>query len=295
MGAWRRHARDARRRVALGVDARRSDCSTRVPRCATASPRARTTRTRTRNRRSRSSRSTTTRRFSRTASGPRTRRASVLRVSSSTPSTTCRRAPTGKSQVMVEGQRVFTPIRLDQGTNVGVYAKKDRLVAAGLVWDDARMQLAEKAYLVEEPIGQGPRDRVCRGPELSARSRKRPSCCSSTPSCSDRRTDRRLQVAALAALDIDVRSSIGLQRCNLQSSILSRPRSRRTGLVLHAGGDGFGLLAALAARSVPGTSSRPRRTSRARAVPPVSAGYFETSSRPSGVMSMPSKSLPMPT
>jgi hypothetical protein len=56
---------------------------------------------------------------------------------------------------MVEGRRVFTPVRLDQGSNVGVYAKKDRLVAAGLVWDDARAQLAEKAYLVEEPMGKG--------------------------------------------------------------------------------------------------------------------------------------------
>ena len=61
----------------------------------------------------------------------------------------------GEVQVMVEGRRVFTPVRLDQGANVGVYAKKDRLVAAGLVWDDARAQLAEKAYLVEEPMGKG--------------------------------------------------------------------------------------------------------------------------------------------
>jgi hypothetical protein len=61
----------------------------------------------------------------------------------------------GEVQVMVEGSRVFTPVRLDQGTNVGVYAKKDRLVAAGLVWDEARTQLAEKAYLVEEPMGKG--------------------------------------------------------------------------------------------------------------------------------------------
>lgn len=61
----------------------------------------------------------------------------------------------GEVQVMVDGRRVFTPVRLDQGTNVGIYAKKDRLVAAGLVWDDARTQLAEKAYLVEEPMGKG--------------------------------------------------------------------------------------------------------------------------------------------
>ena len=61
----------------------------------------------------------------------------------------------GEVQAMVDGRRVFTPLRLDQGTNVGVYAKTDRLVAAGLVWEEARKQLAEKAYLVEEPTGRG--------------------------------------------------------------------------------------------------------------------------------------------
>ena len=58
-------------------------------------------------------------------------------------------------QVLVEGNRVFTPIRLDKGRNVGVYATKDRLVASGLVWEEAREQLAQKAFLVHQPIGQG--------------------------------------------------------------------------------------------------------------------------------------------
>jgi hypothetical protein len=58
-------------------------------------------------------------------------------------------------QVLVEGNRVFTPIRLDKGRNVGVFAPKDRLVASGLVWDEARDQLAQKAYLVHQPVGQG--------------------------------------------------------------------------------------------------------------------------------------------
>jgi hypothetical protein len=61
----------------------------------------------------------------------------------------------GEIQVMVEGQRVFTPVKLDKGRNVGVYAKKDRLVAGGLVWEEARDQLAEKAYLVEQSLGRG--------------------------------------------------------------------------------------------------------------------------------------------
>ncbi len=56
---------------------------------------------------------------------------------------------------MVEGSRIFTPIRLDQGRNVGVYAAADRLVAGGLVWPDSRAQLARKAFLVHQPIGDG--------------------------------------------------------------------------------------------------------------------------------------------
>ena len=58
-------------------------------------------------------------------------------------------------QAIVEGNRVFTPIRLDKGRNVGVYASKERLVASGLVWDEARDQLAQKAFLIHQPMGQG--------------------------------------------------------------------------------------------------------------------------------------------
>jgi hypothetical protein len=61
----------------------------------------------------------------------------------------------GEMQALVEGQRVLTPIRLDRGRNVGAYAARDRLVASGLVWDEARDQLARKAYLVHQPVGQG--------------------------------------------------------------------------------------------------------------------------------------------
>jgi hypothetical protein len=58
-------------------------------------------------------------------------------------------------QAIVEGNRVFTPIRLDKGRNVGTYAAKDKLVASGLVWDEARDQLAQKAFLIHQPMGQG--------------------------------------------------------------------------------------------------------------------------------------------
>ena len=61
----------------------------------------------------------------------------------------------GEIQVMVESQRVFTPITLDKGRNVGVYQARDTLVASGLVWDQVQQGLARKAYLIEQPMGQG--------------------------------------------------------------------------------------------------------------------------------------------
>ena len=61
----------------------------------------------------------------------------------------------GEIQVMVESQRVFTPIPLDKGRNVGIYQTRDRLVASGLVWDEVQQGLARKAYVIEQPSGQG--------------------------------------------------------------------------------------------------------------------------------------------
>lgn len=57
--------------------------------------------------------------------------------------------------VIVEGSRVFHPLKLDQGTNVGIYAKDDRLVAGGLVWPEVRTLFSQKAYLMHQPMGQG--------------------------------------------------------------------------------------------------------------------------------------------
>jgi hypothetical protein len=61
----------------------------------------------------------------------------------------------GELQAIVEGQRVFTPIKLDKGRNVGVYAARERLVVGGLAWDEAQTQLAQKAFLIHQPVGQG--------------------------------------------------------------------------------------------------------------------------------------------
>jgi hypothetical protein len=57
--------------------------------------------------------------------------------------------------VMVSGSRVFTPLTLDRGANVGVYGPLDRLVMSGIVWEEARPQLASKAFLMRQPVGRG--------------------------------------------------------------------------------------------------------------------------------------------
>jgi hypothetical protein len=58
-------------------------------------------------------------------------------------------------QAIVEGARVFAPLKLDAGRNVGVYESADRLVAAGLVWKEAQPLLAQRAFLMHQPMGRG--------------------------------------------------------------------------------------------------------------------------------------------
>jgi hypothetical protein len=58
-------------------------------------------------------------------------------------------------QAVYEGARVFAPLKLDAGRNVGVYEPLDRLVAAGLVWKEAQPLIAQRAYLMHQPMGQG--------------------------------------------------------------------------------------------------------------------------------------------
>ncbi|HKQ76295.1 MAG TPA: M14 family metallopeptidase [Blastocatellia bacterium] len=61
----------------------------------------------------------------------------------------------GEIQALVESTRVFTPIKLDKGRNVGIYAMKNRILASGLMWDAAMDQLPQKAFLIHQPMGQG--------------------------------------------------------------------------------------------------------------------------------------------
>jgi hypothetical protein len=61
----------------------------------------------------------------------------------------------GELGAMVSGSRVFTPVTLDRGTNVAVYAAPPRLVMSGMVWEEAQPQLASKAFLIHQPLGRG--------------------------------------------------------------------------------------------------------------------------------------------
>ena len=61
----------------------------------------------------------------------------------------------GEIGVLVEGSRVFRPITLDDGANVGRYGDLDSLVLGGIVWEESRPQLANKAFLIHQPVGRG--------------------------------------------------------------------------------------------------------------------------------------------
>lgn len=57
--------------------------------------------------------------------------------------------------VLVVGSDIYAPLRRDQGQTVASFAAADRLVAAGVVWEDSRRQLAFKPFVVVQPRGAG--------------------------------------------------------------------------------------------------------------------------------------------
>ena len=73
----------------------------------------------------------------------------------------------GETQVMIEGNRVFAPLKLNNGRNVGVYAAKDKLIASGLIWPDAPGHPRAEGLPDAPALRPGPRHCVCRGAELS--------------------------------------------------------------------------------------------------------------------------------
>lgn len=61
----------------------------------------------------------------------------------------------GEIGVLVDGSRVFTPLTLNDGANIGRYGSLEDLVLSGVVWEEARPQLASKAFLMLEGYGSG--------------------------------------------------------------------------------------------------------------------------------------------
>jgi hypothetical protein len=61
----------------------------------------------------------------------------------------------GEIGALVVGSRVFSPMTLDNGTNVGRYGPPEDLVLSGVVWEESKPQLANKAFLMVQSIGSG--------------------------------------------------------------------------------------------------------------------------------------------
>lgn len=57
--------------------------------------------------------------------------------------------------VLVDSNRIFALLKLDKGTNVAVYAPASEMLLSGFMWDDAKRQLPNKAYLMHVPLGRG--------------------------------------------------------------------------------------------------------------------------------------------
>ena len=61
----------------------------------------------------------------------------------------------GDANVMVSSRNIFTPIKLDKGRNVALYMPDGDVMVSGFTWEDARKQIASKAYLMHQRHGQG--------------------------------------------------------------------------------------------------------------------------------------------
>ena len=61
----------------------------------------------------------------------------------------------GDANVLTEGRNIFTPLKLDKGRNVGLYMPEDKVLLSGFIWDDYKKQIANKAYLMHQRLGQG--------------------------------------------------------------------------------------------------------------------------------------------
>ena len=57
--------------------------------------------------------------------------------------------------VLVRGDRIFQPMTRDQGRNVVRFAAADELLGSGHLWEENRLQLAFKPFVVSQSRGRG--------------------------------------------------------------------------------------------------------------------------------------------
>ena len=57
--------------------------------------------------------------------------------------------------VLIRGSDVYTPITIDNGINVARFQGADELLASGYIWEENRLQLAYKPFVVAQPSGRG--------------------------------------------------------------------------------------------------------------------------------------------
>ncbi|MDX2151046.1 MAG: M14 family metallopeptidase [Bryobacteraceae bacterium] len=57
--------------------------------------------------------------------------------------------------VLVNGSRIYAPLKLDRGANVAVFEAPDKLLAGGYLWEENRKQLGYKPFLMVQREGRG--------------------------------------------------------------------------------------------------------------------------------------------
>lgn len=57
--------------------------------------------------------------------------------------------------ILVEGSAIYAPLTLDKGVNAAHFAKAGELVVAGHLWEENRLQLAYKPFVMVQPEGRG--------------------------------------------------------------------------------------------------------------------------------------------
>ena len=72
----------------------------------------------------------------------------------------------GDAQVVTESSVIYTPLKLDRGTNVAIYAPEPELLLSGYVFESTKKQLAQKAQ---------------RGPRCNSAAAARPASLRSQP------------------------------------------------------------------------------------------------------------------